>query len=584
MSFSSFFHWLRRRKWRVISSLAALLLIGGIAWFFFQPEVHEYVTATARRGNLTQTVETIGTVISERDLTLQFPRSGVVGAVYVREGDTVQAGQKLAALRAGSLAADVAAARARLDAARADLNALREGSRPEDIRITEAQVSNARASLEAARESLENTEEALNASEAKIAALRNEQATSLSGDIAVAQSTVSQQMSIAEKGMGAILDIWARNDVLDAMIKDNPSGYDEVKTMVQTTETQIMNARNAAAHANDFDSALAAGTEARTTLLSSANTLARAYAVISHMSQTSYYSATDREADKTTLATERNNVENAAKTLESGVKQLRDAAAGSSTQIAAEEAALASAKGARDKATADILTYETQLRIQQAQLDLKKAGARPTDIAAAEARVRLSQAELSRSGAEYGETVLTAPVEGTITNVAVKAGELTPSGGAIQLLGATPFRIEMFVSEIDIPKVQVTQSGSIELDAFPGVHMKLRVGEVDIATTTIDGVAKYRVKLDFIHPHPELKIGMSGDATIVTGERTDVVVIPERAVIEDEDGARVVRILQADGTVTRRSVRTGMRAGEAGDIEILSGVKEGDVVVLLEKS
>src|SRR6185503_16005795 len=106
-----------RYKWRFLIGAIIALPILAVAFFALSPSQPEYVTAVASRGDIQQTVEAVGTVISDRDLELQFPSVGVVAQVYVKEGDMVRAGQRLAALRGGSLAADVASAAARVQQA-----------------------------------------------------------------------------------------------------------------------------------------------------------------------------------------------------------------------------------------------------------------------------------------------------------------------------------------------------------------------------------------------------------------------------------------------------------------------------------
>src|SRR5690606_13305848 len=158
---------------------------------------------------------------------------------------------------------------------------------------------------------------------------------------------------------------------------------------------------------------------------------------------------------------------------------------------------------------------------------------RQSDIDAAEARLHAARAELTRAMANLSDSVINAPSNGRITKVNLKVGEITPSGPAMSMLGESPYRIEIFASEIDIPKVKYEQPATIELDAFPDVHYKLRVAEIDESQSIIDGVAKYRVKLDFVHPHDEFKLGMTGDTTIVTDQREDIIFIPSRAVLQD---------------------------------------------------
>ena len=584
MSFvSRIFQSARRHTWRTLITTIIILAVAVGAYVFSRPAKPEYVTGVSERRDLIQTVEAAGTVISERDLALQFPRSGVIAEVFVKEGDTVKAGDRLAQLRAGAIAADVAAARARLDSAEADLLKMREGNRQEDIRITEAELANRRASLAAANESLQTAEDAVRSSEDALEAIEKEISTGLSGETSVALSTLSRELTVAEKSLSIIDDIWSDNDVLDAMIKDKPEEYDFIKSELFDVRTAINETRRQLSQTSGYGETLQVlGTGSGASQRAS-DVLTRAFTVISGLPVTGTYTNEDREAHKSSLSNERNAVQSSLHALENASANLKNAAAGYETKLINEESALSSAEGARDKALADIRTSETAVRMQEAQLALMQAGNRPSDIASAEARVRQSRAELARAGADYGDTILTAPIDGTVTAVHVKKGELSPSGATINLLGESPYRVEVFISEVDIPKVKLTQSGSIELDAFPGVHYKLRVSEIDVDTTTVDGIEKYRVKLDFLYPHDEFKIGMSGDAEIITGQRKNVITVPERAVIEDENGDTVIRVILPDGEVTRQSVETGMRGGESADIEIIKGLEEGETVILLEK-
>ncbi|MEK7563092.1 MAG: hypothetical protein AAB544_01735, partial [Patescibacteria group bacterium] len=130
------------------------------------------------------------------------------------------------------------------------------------------------------------------------------------------------------------------------------------------------------------------------------------------------------------------------------------------------------------------------------------------------------------------------------------------------------------------PLIMVSQSGSIELDAFPGIDDPLRVSQIDEAATDRDGVPKYRVKLDFAAPRDALRVGMTGDSEIITGMRANVLSVPRRAVIENEDGEEMIRVL-LNGDVTEKLVVMGME-GSDGEVEV-DGVEEGAVVVVLIK-
>lgn len=569
-----------------LKATVATIVVLMIGWGVFavtRPKQPVFITAPAVRGDLRQTVEAVGTVISDRDLQLQFPTMDIIAQVFVKEGDHVKAGTKLAILRSASLSAGVAGAFANVQSAQAQLNQLLEGSRPEDIAIAEAQVRNKQASLDAAVQTLKNAEDNIPTAQSQLAALKNEAAISLSGQVATAGSTVSQQLGTAKTALLTTQGVFNANDVQDAVVKGNPSGYDTFQSNLAATISSITSLESGL-RITDDRTALKNLDVARLYVGSTADIVNRGEDILSALPLTGYFTNTSRETNKTTLAIQKTAVQSALLSIDAATKALRDASAGEETRIAAQESQIVVLQGTRDRAKADIATYRTSLQIDEATLALKKAPTRQTDIDAARARVRQAQADLARATAQYNDAILTAPVEGIVTKVNVKAGEMRPSTEpSVTMLGNSPYRIEMFVSEIDIPKVRLAQTGSVKLDAFPDKRFALRVNEIDSAATDRDGVSKYRVKLDFVYPHDELKIGMTGDADITTGFRADIVSVPLRAVIGKDDGTKFVRILKADGkSFDEATVTTGME-GEGGNVEV-TGVGLGATVIVLIKN
>ncbi len=574
------FGFLLRYKWRVLIAALILVPLSLVLMFALSPTVPEYITDTAKRGDLEQTVEAVGTVISERDLELQFATAGVVAQVYVKEGDVVTSGQRLAVLKAGNLSADIASAAARLQQAQADLNARLEGTRPEDIAVSEAEVASKQAALETAKISLKTAEESYAKSQEKLEALREQARISLAGDVTNAASTITKELTTAQNSLSVAKDIMNNNDVIDAMTKFESSDYTEINTAIQQANTKITSLFSQSSPA-DYEAALAALDATRLGVNQTLSVVNVLFITISDLPISGSFTESAKQGYKSELTTERSTLQTSFNTLDSEASNLRNASASYQTQIASEESSVTSAQGSMNKATSDIATYEASLRIAQAQLQLKKAPTRKSDIDSATANVNQARAALARTQADYSNTVLTAPIAGRITKVNVKPGEFTPSGAAVTMLGNSPYRIEMYVSEIDVPKVYVTQTGSIELDAFRGTNFKLHVSDLDSAATDRDGVPKYRVRLDFTYPHTELKIGMTGDAAIVTGVEKDVVSVPLRSVLENEDGDSYVRIMKEDGTVEEREVVTGLE-GVGGLVQV-TGVEEGETVIVLEK-
>ena len=576
-----------RRHWKLLTTLTIVALpSAALGWWLFTPEKPEVIHEEARRGDLVQTVEAVGTVISEKDLKLRFPVTGVVADVFVDEGDAVMQGQELARLQSAALEADRAAAAARLASENAAYQELLEGTRPEDIAIAEADTENKRAALASARAAYESAEEKLATAGTKLSALRQEAATAMQGYSATAESTAAEKSAVARIAVTKLDDVFGEN-VLNIAIKFQETINFENVRRQQRRATENLNAvaRLLDDGFGDFRASIGTLQELRNVIADVASAVSQAYALVSGLPLSGDFNYSTREGHKTTLATQSVNAQDTLSSIDSTIKTIRDAFAGFETKIAAEEHAVATAEGARETALADIATYKAALRSQEAELLKKRTGARQTELQAARARVNQAAAELSRAKAKLEDATLRAPIDGTITKVNLKAGEFT--GGldiaeySFSMLGATPYRVEMFVAEIDIPKVQYAQTGAIDLDAFPDEPFTIHVSEIDPTATDRDGVPKYRVKLDLSAQDARLKIGMTGDAEIFTDSREDVVIIPGRAVYAGEDGKDAVRILK-NGEIGERRVTMGME-GREGETEVIFGIGEGETVILLIK-
>lgn len=578
-----------RRRWKLLTMLVVIgLPVLALANFLISEPEPEYLTAEVEKGELIQTVEAVATVISEKDLELKFPVSGIVSEVFVSDGDTVVAGQELARLRSGSLRASVTAAQAKLTTAYAELRALEEGTRPEDIAIAEAELDNKRAALDLARSRYDTAVASLEKANEKLTALRSEAVTASAGEVATARGAFTKELSVAQTAVSVIEDVFEDLTLQNILSQEQPAEYAQLDARRKRVYQNIT--RGIAKYSgslNDYQEVKSALQEAQTLVTEASGIVQHAYDFVVRQEPLGLFDYTKKETLKTSLATQKSNVETAYANISGALRSLEDKIAGFETKIATEEAAQISAEGSRDQALIDISTFQTTVSISEAQLALKRAGTRPADIDAARGRAQSARAELERAQADFDDTILKAPIDGTITKVNLKQGEFTPGQfsetiAAITILGVSPYRIEIFTSEIDIPRVDYGQSGSLILDAYPDRDFAVTVSEIDPAATTIDGVPKYRVKLDFLENVDDLlKIGMTGDLDIITDVREDVLRVPGRAVIKDEEGRDIIRILKKGQVVEDRPVTVGMET--VTDVEILEGVSEGEVVIILVK-
>lgn len=183
------------------------------------------------------------------------------------------------------------------------------------------------------------------------------------------------------------------------------------------------------------------------------------------------------------------------------------------------------------------------------------------------------------------KTALRAPVSGLVTKVNYQRGEVL--GTAVQAtsfgkLIAKDFILEVDVPESDIARIKIDQTAEIVFDAFSAEEKLLaKVIEIEPAATVIQDVVYYKIKMSLDNFDARLKEGMSFDADIKITRKENVLMIPKRALLE---GGNKVRVLLANGvTVKEVEIEKGTE-GDDGLIEIISGLQEGEKVIVLEKA
>ena len=148
-----------RRRLLVLGIVAVVAAGGGGAWWLLRPTAEAAmpvvmpVTSTTQR----QTVSATGTVEPAEQADLTFAVSGAVTEVLVAEGDTVTAGQALAAVDDSLLTAQLDAAQSELDAAQARLDDS-DSADSSDTAAAQAAVTSAESKLTAAQESVDQAQ------------------------------------------------------------------------------------------------------------------------------------------------------------------------------------------------------------------------------------------------------------------------------------------------------------------------------------------------------------------------------------------------------------------------------------------
>ncbi|GAH50049.1 unnamed protein product, partial [marine sediment metagenome] len=222
---------------------------------------------------------------------------------------------------------------------------------------------------------------------------------------------------------------------------------------------------------------------------------------------------------------------------------------------------------------------KSDLALAEQELALKKLGATEEQIAAQEAQVKESEANIQYYQAQLKKSIIRSPINGIITVQDAKVGEIVPANTTVvSVISDGEYQIEAFVVEADIANLEIGDAATFSLDAYSEDEIfSATVVKIDPAAELLEGVANYRTTLQLEEEDGRIRPGMTADLDIVTAERENIIVIPQRAVIF-KNGSRIVRVLRDGNLVEEIEVETGI-TGNRGYIEIVSGIEEGDVVI-----
>jgi HlyD family secretion protein len=238
---------------------------------------------------------------------------------------------------------------------------------------------------------------------------------------------------------------------------------------------------------------------------------------------------------------------------------------------------------ALNDANKDYLAALTRRDSAKAQIGVDMA-----KLKQARAQVQQSQATLNQLEEQKGYTTIVAPMDGVILSRDVEIGDAVSS---ILVLGSTATLVmtegdvnEVYVQgkvdEADIAHVYLGQPARIKVESFRDRTFNGKVTKISPMGVEKDNVTTFEVRVSINNPGGELKALMTANAEILLDEHKGVLTVPENAVMYDNMKNASVQIpdrKQKDGA-RKAPVTVGLSNGSV--TEIVSGLKEGDQVVL----
>ena len=230
--------------------------------------------------------------------------------------------------------------------------------------------------------------------------------------------------------------------------------------------------------------------------------------------------------------------------------------------------------------------YELALNKQnvaKAQVTVLKA-----KIAQAQAQVMQDQANLKQLEEQLSYTDIVSPIDGIVLSRDVQMGDAVSSilvlGSAATLVMTLGDTSEVYVKgkvdESDIGKVYLGQRARIKVESFKDKTFDGKVTKISPMGVEKDNVTTFEVRVSIQNPGGELKAEMTANAEIILEEHKNVLQIPEGAILYDKDKKASVEIPNPKGKDGKDKVAVNIGISNGAKTEVLSGLKEGDQVVL----
>ena len=238
---------------------------------------------------------------------------------------------------------------------------------------------------------------------------------------------------------------------------------------------------------------------------------------------------------------------------------------------------------ALDDANKDYLAALTRRDSAKAQIQVDSA-----KLKQARAQVLQSKASLNQFEEQLGYTTIVAPMDGVILSRDVEIGDAVSS---ILVLGSTATLImtegdinEVYVQgkvdEADIAHVYMSQPARIKVESFRDRFFNGKVTKIAPLGVEKDNVTTFEVRVSIDNPGGELKANMTANAEILLDEHKGVLTVPENAVMYDGQKNASIEIPDKKQKEGKRKIPVKVGLSNGSITEILSGLKEGDQVVL----
>ena len=246
-------------------------------------------------------------------------------------------------------------------------------------------------------------------------------------------------------------------------------------------------------------------------------------------------------------------------------------------------------KQAYDDALAKYDNAAAKVNSLKKTYDLAKIGPRVEEINSLRGQVEQARGALAYAQTQLDNTLIRAPVDGTILERAVEKGEFVTTsmvgdkgakGYVVSLADLNDLQVELDIAQNDFAKLHMGQPGVITVDSFPDLKFKGRIEEMSPEANRAKATVQVKVKV--LDPDSHLRPEMNASVAFLSDEKPSpvssassplpLIYVPVAAVRNDS----VFVVL--DGKALRRTVKTGPTSSSG--VQVKEGLIGGEDLIV----
>jgi len=228
---------------------------------------------------------------------------------------------------------------------------------------------------------------------------------------------------------------------------------------------------------------------------------------------------------------------------------------------------LESAQAALQNAQRDKERYENAFKtggVTQQQLDQAKLALENAEARVAQARVRVSDANIKSS------------INGIVNKRYIEPGAVVAPGTQLfELVDVSKLKLNITVNESQVANLKVGDKVTVKASVFPD---KTFAGNISFIAPKADASLSFPVEIEVAgNPGNILRAGMYGTAIFESKNNTPVIIVPRTAFVGSVSSNQLF-VVDSASTARIRNVIAGRVIGDK--VEILQGLKEGETVII----